>query len=360
MKETKKKLRIGFVGVGGMGQMAHLSNYAVLNEHCEVVALAEPRPRMAKLVADRYGVPEVYDNHLQLLEKARVDAIVAPQQYRNHYRIVPDILRAGIPVLTEKPLSLTVETGRELVRIGREHGTLHMVGYHKRSDPAMEYAKRTVEQWKASGEFGKLRYIRVTMPPGDWISGADMPLGTDEPYPPMTPESGPSAYTDEQTQELDTFVNYYIHQVNAIRFFLGENYRLTFADRQGVLLAGESDSGVTVTLEMAPYHNSHDWQESVLAAFEKGFVRVDLPAPLVRQQAGKVTIMKDHAEAAEPMTYSPSLPNVSAMRNQALNFLAAVRGEKPAPCAAAEALEDLILAQSYVDYRIAHYASKAL
>lgn len=34
------KLRIGFVGAGGMGQMAHLSNYAVLSELCEVVALA--------------------------------------------------------------------------------------------------------------------------------------------------------------------------------------------------------------------------------------------------------------------------------------------------------------------------------
>lgn len=30
------------------------------------------------------------------------------------------------------------------------------------------------------------------------------------------------AYTD--------FVNYYIHQVNLLRFFLGENYRVTYAE----------------------------------------------------------------------------------------------------------------------------------
>ncbi|MBB6732939.1 Gfo/Idh/MocA family protein [Cohnella zeiphila] len=349
------KLRIGFVGVGGMGQMAHLSNYAVLTDQCEVVAIAEPRPRMARLVAGRYGVPEVYANHQQLLERAKVDAIVAPQQFRNHVNLIPDILRAGVPVLTEKPLCLTADAGRELVRIGKEKGVLHMVGYHKRSDPAMEYAKRTVDAWKASGDFGKLRYVRVTMPPGDWVSGADRPLATDEPYPPLSWEPGPSSYSDEQTRALEEFVNYYIHQVNAIRFFLGENYRLTFADRQGNLLVGESESGVAVTLEMAPYQTSREWHECILVSFEQGFVRVDLPAPLARQRAGQVTVMRDNAHVHEPGTFIPSMPNESAMRRQAVNFLAAVRGERAAPCAAEEALEDLILAESYMDYRSRHY-----
>jgi len=34
------------------------------------------------------------------------------------------------------------------------------------------------------------------------------------------------------------------------------------------------------------------------------------------------------------------------------NFLAAVRGERPAPCTSEEALEDLILAQNYIDAMI--------
>ncbi|MFD0672190.1 Gfo/Idh/MocA family protein [Cohnella sp. GCM10027633] len=350
------KLRIGFVGVGGMGQIAHLSNYATLGDACEVVALAEPRPRMARLVADRYGVPEVYGSHSELLERAKIDAIVAPQQYRNHMAIIPDILRAGVPVFTEKPLTLTVEAGRELVRIGEENGSLHMVGYHKRSDPAMEYAKRIVDEWKASGQFGELRYIRMTMPPGDWWNDADRPISTDEPVPPIEREAGPADYSEARTQELDTFVNYYIHQVNAIRFFLGDGFRVTYADRAGVLLAGESDGGVTVALEMAPYHNTFDWQESILVAFAHGFVRVDLPPPLARQRAGVVTVAKDANDIEQPSTFSPSLPNVSAMRNQARNFLAAVRGDRPAPSDAKDALQDLIIARQYIDYRIRAYS----
>lgn len=340
------KLKIGFVGVGGMGQVAHLSNYAVLRDQCEVVALAEVRPGLARMVADRYGVPTVYNNHLELLNDAKVDAIVAPQQYRTHISLIPDILKAGIPVFTEKPISLTVEAGEELVRLADEYKTLHMVGYHKRSDPAMEHASAVIEQWKASGEYGKMQYVRVTMPPGDWIGGADAPLNSDEPYPNVAIEPGPDYFTDEQTRHLDSFVNYYIHQVNAIRFLLREPYKITFADRRGVLLAGESDGGVTVALEMSPYNTSIEWHESLLVCFERGFVRVDLPPPLARQQAGKVTIMRDANGA--PSYEIPIMPNLHAMRKQAMNFIAAVRGERPAPCESKEALEDLKLARDYI------------
>ena len=55
---SKKRIRLGFIGVGNMGQAAHLRNYASLNEECEVVALAELRPEMAAKVAARYGIPE--------------------------------------------------------------------------------------------------------------------------------------------------------------------------------------------------------------------------------------------------------------------------------------------------------------
>jgi predicted dehydrogenase len=345
----QKKLRIGFVGVGGMGQMAHLSNYAVLQDECEVVALAEPRRQTAELVARRYGVPQVFTDHRALLENAEVDAIVAPQRFRHHYSIIPDILRKGIPVLTEKPLALSVRAGEQLVRLGEQHGTLHMVGYHKRSDPAMEYAKSLVDQWKISGDFGKLQYIRVSMPPGDWVAGADKPLSVDEPFPSIENEPGPEEFSDDQTKQLDSFVNYYIHQVNAIRFLLGESYRLTFADRGGFLLAGESDSGVTVTLEMAPYSASTDWHEHIMVCFEKGFVRIDLPAPLARQRAGKVTVMRDNGKES-PSYLEPIMPNLSAMRNQARNFIAAVRGDRSAPCLAKEALEDLRLAEEYIGF----------
>ena len=54
-------------------------------------------------------------------------------------------------------------------------------------------------------------------------------------------------YFDKSTGDAyNAFVNYYIHQVNAMRFLLGEPYKVTFADKSGVLMAVESTSGSVV------------------------------------------------------------------------------------------------------------------
>jgi predicted dehydrogenase len=340
------KVRIGFVGVGYMGQKAHLSNYAVLDD-CEVVAIAEPRWQLAEKVAHRYGIEKVYKSHKELLANCQVDAIVAAQPYRHHITIVPDILEAGKPLLTEKPLALSVEAGERLAQLADEKGVLYMVGNHKRSDPAMEYAKKLVDEWKETGEYGNLRYIRVTMPPGDWIGGAGDALTSNEPYPEIQLEPDAPYFDEKMAQAYDSFVNYYIHQVNTLRFLLGEPYKVTFAEKSGVLLVAESNSGVCGIIEMAPYENTVDWQETCLVCFERGFIKVELPAPLACQQPGRVTIMKDKGKS-EPLIIQPSLPRIHAMRKQAMNFLAAVRGERPAPCEAREAVEDLKIARDYI------------
>ncbi|MGQ9681870.1 MAG: hypothetical protein ACUVX9_04965 [Anaerolineae bacterium] len=116
----------------------------------------------------------------------------------------------------------------------------------------------------------------------------------------------------------------------------------------GHLLVGESHSGVTVTLEMAPYQTTLDWQESVLVGFEHGYVRLDLPAPLAANRPGRVEVLRDPGGGRLPVTEVPSLPWVGAMRQQAINFLRAIRGEIKPPCEAAEALEDLRVAREYL------------
>jgi predicted dehydrogenase len=343
-----RKMKIGFVGAGFMGQKAHLSNYATLTDLCEITALAEPRKKLAENIARRYGIPEVYENHMELLAKSNVDAIIAAQPYSNHMNIVPDILRAGVALFTEKPIAVSVETGERFAMLAKENNVLYMVGYHKRSDPAMEYAKKLVDEWKTTGEFGRLRLVRITMPPGEWIGGGGYGvIGSDEPYPPLQHEPLPEYFDKKNGREYNDFVNYYIHQVNAMRFLLGEPYKVTYAEKSGVLMAVESQSGVCGTLEMSPYQTTLDWQETYLIAFERGYIKVELPAPLASQQAGIVTVMRDNSKDVPTLTL-PVMPRVHAMRKQAINFLAVVKGERSAPCLADEAVEDLKIARDYI------------
>lgn len=345
-----RKTRLGFVGTGKMGQAAHLRNYASLPD-CEVVALAELRPALAARVAARYGIPRVYPNVEAMVAREQLDGLVASQQFTRHGLVIPELLRTGLPVFIEKPLAASIPVAEALALADRAAGGKLMVGYHKRSDVATLRAKAEIDRLRASGELGPLRYLRLTMPPGDFIAGGfdELIAGEDFPVPLTTDPTEPGL--NPATSKLFTdFVNFSIHQLNLIRHLLGESYEIVYADPTKVLVIGRSASGLPITLEMAPYGTSVDWQETALATFAHGYVKLSLPAPLVLNQSGRVEIFRDNRKLGESGTFQPELPHEHAMRTQAKNFLRFVRGEAPPPCGAAEALEDLRVARSWLKH----------
>lgn len=342
------RIRLGFVGTGGMGQCAHLRNYATL-EGCEVVALAELRPQLARQVAARYGIPTFYTDYREMLEREKLDALVAIQPFTAHGQLLPDLLTYRLPTLIEKPLARSVAVGEAVLEAAQRHGTPLYLAYHKRSDPATRFACEQIASWRASGAMGDLRYVRITMPPGDWsAAGFSTLVKSDEPYPPLVHDPPAPDGDAEWAKRYDAFVNYYIHQVNLLRHLLGEEYHVAYADPSQVVMAARSDSGVTALLEMQPYRTTLEWQESALIAFEKGWIRLDLPAPLVIDRPGAVTVYSDPG-GTPPTTLSPSLPPIHAMRQQATHFLQAVRGAATCLCGPEEALEDLRIARDYIN-----------
>jgi predicted dehydrogenase len=346
-----EKVRIGFVGTGFMGQCAHLINYSQLDE-CRVTAIAEVRPQLGEAVAARYGVEKVYRSHTEMLANEELDGIVASQPFWRHGVLLPDLFEAGVPVFTEKPLSCSVEAGEGILAALQRSSGRHFLGYHKRSDPASLFAREEIQRLQESGELGAMRYVRILMPAGDFIASGDSHcIRTDEPPPEGARDPLP-ADMDEATQgDYSSFVNYYIHQVNLMRYLLGEDYRVSYADPSGVVLAVQSDNGMAGTIEMSPYRTSIDWQEEALIAFERGYIRLELPAPLATNRSGKVTLLRDPGEGAVPETVVPQLPWIHAMRQQALHFVRAVRGEAVPLSETEEGLKDLQVARDYISMR---------
>lgn len=342
------KVRIGFVGVGGMGQCAHLKNYVTL-DNCEVVALAELREDLGRAVARRYGVPNVYPSHAEMLANEQLDGIVAAQPFDRHGIIVPELVKTGIPVFTEKPLAASLEVGEKVAAAVAASGTWHMVGYHKRSDPATMHARAEILRLKETGDLGKMTYVRILMPAGDWVANGFIDLVRVDGGYPAVDRDPPASDMDAATyQKYTAFVNYYIHQVNLLRHLLGEPYGVSFADPAGVLLVAESESGVTGIIEMDPYSTSIGWEESALVCFEHGYVKLELPAPLANNRPGQVELLRDPGGEATPKRTIPALSWVHAMRQQAVNFVCAVKGEMEPMCGPAEALEDLRVAREYI------------
>ena len=353
-ERVMRKVKIGFYGCGFMGQVAHLQNYARLVNDCEVIGVADAKQRQAELVAAKYQIPNVYKTPAEMLANPEIEAVAAIHKCSNNVNIIPEVLAAGKHIITEKPLCTYVENARKLAELAAKANRIHMVGYHKRSDPAVEYARKTILQWKETGKMGRMKYVRITMPPGDWLGGMDrsVMINTGEPYPEFAREQSTADFGEKAGKKYGSFINYYIHQVNLMRYLLTEDYKLTFTDRSGVMLAVESVGGVCGIIEMEPYKTTDDWQESATVCFEKGWIKIELPAPLAMHLPGNVTVFEN--DGAEGRYITPALPKVCAMKNQALNFIKAVRGDIEAPCNSAEGVRDLEIAVDYINYRLAN------
>ena len=212
-------IRVAFAGVGYMGQVAHLRNYAFRHD-CQVVAIAEPRPELARKVADEFNVSTLYADHRQLLTDPNIDAVVASQPHLRNGHIAIPLLKAGKYVFTEKPMAGSLEEAEEIQAAAEQGGVHLMVGVMKRHDPAVLAARELLQGIFASGELGRLQRVRAHCWGGDWIQNAIPPLATTEsvPYDPeFEPHFAPWMDAD-QAQQFQNYTNIMAHTVNLVRY----------------------------------------------------------------------------------------------------------------------------------------------
>ncbi len=318
-------IRLGFVGAGTMGQLAHLANYVGL-PGVSLVALAEGRRELAAQVAARYGVAEVCENHRQLCERDDLDAVVAIAHFGLNYGLASDLLATGKHVLTEKSLSIRTTAADALVAAAARAQRVYQVAYMKRCDPGVRLARDTIAAWRAGGELGPLQLARIWCCEGDWLWHIESPLRSAEPVPAYAaaPEPPQTGEDDASLGWVVSWLNYYSHQTNLLRYLLGEDYQVAYHDAWsgGDVVVAHSESGVRALLEFHKFRVS-GWDEGFELVFRQGTVRGRLAAPMARQRAAVIEIERHDGRGGVEQPY---VPPVWAMRAQAEAFVAAVRG----------------------------------
>lgn len=338
-----EKIRLGFVGAGFMGQVAHIANYAKLRDECDLVAVADLRTGLAEQVARRYGIGAVYRDHRELLSQANVDAVVAIMGYGHHHTVVPDILSAGKHLLTEKPIANDPARARKWAQLATKNNALYLVGYMKRWDLGARYVRDLIARWRESGEFGAFRYLRCNMSATDWVWNHEPPLTSNEvpqSHPPMEPF--PDGLSEAEAQFYNMNINFYVHQVNLIRYLIGEDYRLTYTHPDGKVLLATADSGAAVTLEMGLHQLKQTWDEIYHICFDGADIELRMPAPLQRQRNGEIVIRRNTSVESRE-TVVPNIAPSWAFYEQARGFLECIRNGRLPYDSAREAADDLDL-----------------
>ena len=135
----KKKLKVGVVGIGHLGNY-HLQKYQKL-ENCEVVAVADPLVERAQKAAGIYKCIACSD-YRAMLDKVDVVSIAVPTG--EHYKVARDFLAAGVDVLIEKPICATLEEADELIGLAKKKKLVLQVGFVERFNPAIMALEKVI------------------------------------------------------------------------------------------------------------------------------------------------------------------------------------------------------------------------
>lgn len=169
--DVSKRVRIGIIGTGWIAA-AHMESYMKMPD-VDIVAGADAILGKADNFFKGYGLEGVhtYTSHTEMLEKEELDAVSICTFNRAHAGCAIDALNAGVNVLLEKPMCVTLEEAVQICKAEKKSGKIVSVGIQPRFDPNMKKIKQIVE----SGELGEVYYIQTG---GGRRRGIPVPFGT--------------------------------------------------------------------------------------------------------------------------------------------------------------------------------------
>jgi predicted dehydrogenase len=146
-------LRAAIVGIGGWGRNL-VTAVQGKSEEIRFVAGATRTPEKAREFCVSHGIA-LAESYERLLAERDVDAVVLATPHSQHCAQIAAAARAGKHVFVEKPLGLDAREAERAVRECAEHRVTLAVGYNWRLQPALNEAKRMLED----GRLGKLLHI---------------------------------------------------------------------------------------------------------------------------------------------------------------------------------------------------------
>ena len=148
------KVRVGIIGVGQIGKQ-HIRKYANVPE-AEIVAVADVRQDEANHVAQENGIPSVYVDYRELLQRDDIDSVDVCLHNRLHAPVTIDALEAGKNVYCEKPMSWAYGEAKRMADTAQRTGRMLHIQLSTLYQPEARAAQRIIQD----GHLGEIYYAK--------------------------------------------------------------------------------------------------------------------------------------------------------------------------------------------------------
>lgn len=153
-----KNSRLGIGSIGMRYQGTVIADKA--RHHGDIVAIADVDRNVREQARAAFGsTPRIFEDYRDLLARPDVDVVTIGTPDHWHVKMAIDACRAGKDVYVEKPLTLTIDEGKQLRKVVQETGRVVQVGSWQRSDHRFRLAVELVRQ----GRIGQLQRVDVVL-----------------------------------------------------------------------------------------------------------------------------------------------------------------------------------------------------
>jgi myo-inositol 2-dehydrogenase / D-chiro-inositol 1-dehydrogenase len=155
---VKEKLNVGIIGAGRIGNV-HANTIAFrLSGAVVPFAITDVNPEASRSVAERCGIPNVFERSEDLLGDPRIDAVLICSSTNTHADLVIAAAQAGKHIFCEKPIDHTLLKIDNALGAVRTAGVKFQVGFNRRFDANFARVRQVV----VTGEIGSPQLLHIT------------------------------------------------------------------------------------------------------------------------------------------------------------------------------------------------------
>jgi predicted dehydrogenase len=152
------KLSWGVIGAGGIADRRTLPGMMGA-KNASLAAVMEIDQGLAEALRKKYGAAKAYTSAEELLADPAVEAVYIASPVSAHYRQALAAVRAGKHILIEKPVSLKIEEGEEVVELCAQNNLQCSAGFMMRFHPC----HRKLRDFVSNGALGKIVSLRAQL-----------------------------------------------------------------------------------------------------------------------------------------------------------------------------------------------------
>lgn len=151
------KLKVAVVGCGFVAQKRHIPSFLRLKNDVSLCAVCDLNQDLARDVANRFGIPNVYSDLSKMLSKEHPDVVDVCTPPKVHASVAVEAMESGCHVLLEKPMASSLSDCDKMTQASKKYGVKLSVVHNQRFYPPFLKAQKLVE----NGAIGELTGMRV-------------------------------------------------------------------------------------------------------------------------------------------------------------------------------------------------------